>query len=287
MIAVKNTVIPLKAAERLIQLPYAARDSLSEIRLRAGRRAAAVTADGRSYPCSERLTAADINDCFQELCRYSVHSFSREIAEGYITLPGGHRAGFCGTAVMKDGRLETLRDISSIDLRLAREVHGCAAELHRAAFSGGAVSLLLCGRPMSGKTTLLRDLARILGTSRRVALIDSRSELAAANGGAPMLDVGENTDVLSGYPKREGIMTALRVLSPEYIICDEIGGDADAVAECMHCGVKLIATAHGGSMDELRRRPDTAGLLPMFDAAAVIAEKGRLLDLRFSGGNGI
>lgn len=289
MIAVKKHEIPLRAAEGLIHIPSGVpMGELAEIRLRAGRRAMAVTVSGKSLPCSSELSREDIEACFQELCRHSVHSFAREIAEGYITLEGGHRAGFCGTAVIKDGRLETLRDISSINLRLAREVIGCAEELHRAVLAGGERSLLLAGKPLSGKTTLLRDLARLLGKTRRVAVIDSRNELAAVCRGTPFLDVGENTDVLSGYPKYEGIMTALRTLSPEVIICDEIGGDAEAVRRCIHCGVKLIASAHAGSVEELSRRPDTAALLPMFDCAAVIGGRGRLIEVKYmSGGRGV
>ena len=280
MIMANTAELPLKTAERLIRLPQGIpRGSLAEVRLRAGRPAVAVSVSGRSAVCSQALSRSDIEECFLELCRHSVHSYSREIAEGYITLGGGHRAGFCGTAVIKDGRLSTLRDISSIDLRLAHEVRGCGAELYNAVFAQAPQSLLLAGKPMSGKTTVLRDLARLLGERHRVALIDSRSELAAVHDGTPTLDVGLNTDVLDGYPRYEGMMTALRTLNPEVIICDEIGGDFAAVEQCISCGIKLIATVHAGSLDELRRRPETAGLLPLFDCAAVLSEMGRLCEL--------
>lgn len=280
MIAVR-TDIPLKEAARLVSIPSQARnEGIAELRLRAGRRAVVVTVGGRCIPCSERLSRSDIEQCFQELCGHSVHSFSREISEGYITLAGGHRVGFCGTAVMRDGRLETLRDISSMNIRFAREIVGCAAELYDRVFRDGMCSLLLAGKPCTGKTTLLRDIARIIGADRRVALIDSRNELAAVCRGEPSLDVGENTDILCGYPKREGIMTALRTLSPDVVICDEIGGDADAVLQCIHCGAKLIATAHASSVEELYRRPDTAALLPHFDRAAVIGGRGVILEIK-------
>ncbi len=277
MITANTQDIPLRSAAGLIHIPAGvSRREIAEIRLRAGRRASVVTVSGRCSPCSEVLSREDIEGCFQELCRHSVHSFAREIAEGCITLPGGHRAGFCGTAVIKNDTIDTLRDISCVNIRIARQIKGCADELFRTAFSEGLRSLLLAGAPLSGKTTILRDLARLLGEEHRVALIDSRSELAAVYRGTPSLDIGENTDVLCGYPKYEGIMTALRTLSPEVIICDEIGGDADAVKQCMHCGVKLIASAHAGSLKELYLRPDTAELLPMFDCAAVLGTRGSL-----------
>lgn len=281
MITAKNAVLPLKAAERLIKLPDGIkRNELCELRLRMGRPATAVMISGRSVTCSKPLTKQDIEDCFGELCRYSVHSFRREIAEGYITLPEGHRAGFCGTAVMRDGDIETLRDISSINLRLAKEIKGCGEALYHAVFAKSLRSLLIVGAPLSGKTTVLRDLTRLLGERHKVALIDSRNELAACHGGTPQLDVGLNTDVLSGYPKSEGMEIALRTLSPEIIICDEIGNDISAIEQCIHCGVKLIATAHASSLEELSKRRDTAGLIGSFDCIAVLCGKGQIAELK-------
>ncbi len=281
MITAKNTVLPLKNAERLIKLPDGIkRNELCELRLRADRPATAVTLSGKSIPCSARLSQQDIEACFQELCRYSVHSFQREISEGYITLPEGHRAGFCGTAVMRGGRIETLRDISSINIRLAKEIRGCAEALYHAVFSEGLRSLLIAGAPLSGKTTVLRDLARLLGEKYKVALIDSRCELAACHNGVPQLDVGLNTDVLSGYPRAEGMETALRTLSPEVIICDEIGGDISAIEQSIHCGVKLIATVHASSVGELSQRKGTAELISSFDCIAVLCGKGQIHEIK-------
>lgn len=281
MITAKNAALPLKTAERLIKLPDGIkRNELCELRLRMGRPATAVTISGRSIACSRPLTKQDIEDCFGELCRYSVHSFRREIAEGYITLPEGHRAGFCGTAVIRGDGIETLRDISSINLRLAKEIKGCGEALYHAVFEDRLRSLLIVGAPLSGKTTVLRDLTRLLGERHKVALIDSRNELAACHDGAPQLDVGLNTDVLSGYPKSEGMEIALRTLSPEVIICDEIGNDFSAIEQCIHCGVKLIATAHASSLEELSKRRDIAGLIGSFDCIAVLCSKGQIAELK-------
>ena len=277
MITAKCQEIPLKTAAAKIRLT-GMRGDLAEIRLRAGRRAIAVTAENEMYICSEPFSAEDIANCFQELCRYSVHSYTSEIAEGYITLDGGHRVGICGTAVMKDGKIETLRDISSLNIRIARQVKGCAEELYGSIFDSPH-SLLLAGKPMCGKTTLLRDLTRILGERHKVTLIDSRNEMSACVKGTPTLDIGQHTDVLCGCPKSEGILLALRSMSPEIIICDEIGRDHEAVEQCLFCGVKLIASAHAGSIAELKRRSGIAELLPMFEYTAVIGAKGRLTEV--------
>lgn len=275
----RQDAVPLKCAAQKITLPAGGVERIAEIRLRTDRPAYAVTLDGENIPCSPPFTQEDISECFLELCRNSVHSFAREIAEGYITLPGGGRVGFCGTAVMQEGRLTALRDISSLNIRFPRQVKGCAEALCRRAFAGGLCSLILCGKPLSGKTTVLRDMARIVGKSHRVAVVDSRGEIAGVRGGVPALDVGENTDVLNGYTKSDGIMCALRSLSPEMIICEEIGDDAQAVRQCMSCGVKLVVSAHAGSIAELKRRPALAGLLPLFDKAALLGELGRLTEI--------
>lgn len=274
---VNSGEVPLSYADKRIRLPVGM-SQLAEIRLRTGRRACAVTLDGRMLKCSEPFSQEDITACFLELCRNSVHSYAREISEGYITLPGGHRVGFCGTAVTGSGAVSTLRDVSSLNIRFAREVRGCARELCSRAFVDGLCSLVVAGKPLSGKTTVLRDMARILGETHRVCVIDSRGELAGVHGGIPALDIGENTDVLNGYPKAEGIMCALRSLSPEIIICDEIGSDAEAVAQCMNCGVKLVVSAHAGSIRELRGRPGISALVDMFDRAALLGHKGSLLE---------
>lgn len=278
--AVPRRSVPLKAAARRIDLSGVPQ-GVAEIRLRAGRRACAVLADGRIFPCSEPFSPQDIAECFEELCRCSVHSFTREIAQGFITLEGGCRVGICGTAVCDErtGAVSALKDISSLNIRLARQVIGCAQELYDRAFSHGLCSLLLAGSPMSGKTTVLRDLARILGGSRRVTIIDTRNELSASRGGLPTLDIGENTDALVGAEKREGMLMALRTLSPEVIICDEIGDDDAAVEQCLFCGVKVIAAAHAGSREELSRRKGAAKLLPLFDKAAVLHGVGVLGEL--------
>lgn len=278
MISVKKTEIPLRSAAEKIRLPAGIGD-IAEIRLRAGRCAAAVTTSGRIICCSAPFSEKDIADCFAELCRYSVHSYSNEIAEGFITLDGGHRVGICGTAVLGGGRITAVKDISSLNIRIAHEVRGCAEEIYTRFFSDRLRSLLLAGAPMSGKTTILRDLSRVLGRDHRVALIDSRNELSASVRGLPTLDIGENTDVLCGYPKAEGIMTALRSLSPDIIICDEMGNDCEAVEQCLFCGVRIIAAAHAGSISELSRRYGTDRLLPLFDCAAVV-ERGKLTESR-------
>ena len=229
---------------------------ICEIRLRAGLPLAVTDSSGstlvnengsREYDPQNALhiTSEDVRRTFEAVCRYSVHSFQGSIAKGYITLPGGHRAGICGTSVANaEGRTENIRHISSINLRIAREVPGAAEEI--AASVQLPCGVLICGEPGSGKTTVLRDLCRISGDKFPVTLIDEREEIAAVTNGVPANKVGLQTDILSGFLKPEGIMTAVRSMNPRMIFCDEVGGDEDiaALEYAAGCGVKIAAAVH-------------------------------------------
>lgn len=280
---IKASAIPLKSIEK-IRLPEPL-SRTAELRLRAGRPAVCVNILGEMKTCSSALSAKEIAECFAEICRYSVYSFEEEIARGFVTLDGGHRVGICGTAVTKNGRITSFKDISGLNIRIAHQIYGCADKLCKKAFSDGPHSLLLAGKPLCGKTTVLRDIARQLGERRRVVIIDSRGELSASVGGTPSLDIGLNTDALCGCEKSEGIMLALRSLNPEVIICDEIGDDGEAVEQAVFCGVKVIASAHAGSIEELKRRRSTRALVPVFERVALLGERGELIDYRENGGS--
>lgn len=199
----------------------------------------------------------DIEATFQRICDYSVYARKREIVNGFVTLRGGHRAGICGTAVADSSDIVNVRDITSINLRIAREQIGCANGIfQKIRYDSGGV--LLCGAPCSGKTTVLRDLARLFSTADGacVSLIDERGELAAVTSGVPQNNVGM-CDVFDGYPKAQAMEQALRSMSPNIIICDEIGSEQDvrAVRQCVNSGVRIIATAHARSKAELCSRP--------------------------------
>lgn len=225
-----------------------------EIRIRAGREVVLETSRGR---IAANVTAGkeEIGECVKSFCGHSLHSYEKELREGYITLKGGHRAGFCGTAVIKNGILDGVKDISCLNIRIAREVIGAGEALRDTVFDNNFRGLLLCGKPMSGKTTVLRDLCRIIGDRRKLALIDGRSEIAATYEGVPQNDVGAFTDILNGYGKAEGIETAIRALSPEYIACDEITGLGDCERLCLDSGVKMIFTLHSGSIEQAKNTP--------------------------------
>jgi Uncharacterized protein conserved in bacteria len=228
-----------------------------------------------------RLSSADIAECFRAICGYSVHSHADDIKEGFITLPGGHRAGIYGTAVLDDGKsIKSVRDIAGISIRIARELIGCSDGI---SFNPSR-NLLVCGAPSCGKTTIIRDIARKLTSSGcKVAIIDSRGEIGAAAGGAAQNTFGATVCVLTGYPKVLGINIALRTLSPDVIVCDEIGSTEDmaAIQGCGRCGVSVIATAHCGGFDDLKERENIAPLAGgVFKDIVVIEKYGRIKERR-------
>ena len=250
-------------------IPYFERfeNSAQEIRLRLGRPLLVQCPDKAYYVTEEGLLTAEYENgllccseqemaaVFESLCGYSVYAKQDEILGGFITVDGGHRAGICGTAVTDSGKITNVRRITSINLRIAREHRECARPLYEK-FADASGGLLICGAPCSGKTTVLRDLARLLSFDYSVSLIDERGELAGCTNGAFQNDIGL-CDVFDGYPKAEAMLQALRSMSPRVIMCDEIGGEADVAAlkQCVNSGVRVIATMHAGSIVELKNRP--------------------------------
>lgn len=274
----------LKAA--VLSAGQGEREKITELRLRRGRSLSAVlygreyflTYDGRFMNSTDgavEVTAEDISQVFTRAFRGSVHSFPREMAQGYITCEGGNRVGFCGTAVSdRSGEVTSVKDISSINIRVAREVIGCAEPIFDRAFSGGLASLVIASPPCGGKTTVLRDLCRLLGERRRVSIIDERGELASVYEGEPQNDVGARSDIFNAYDKSAAVVTAVKVMSPDVLICDEIGakGDLEALEYALNSGVRLVCTCHAADFDDLKKRPAVGRLMKQgyFDFAAML-----------------
>ena len=212
------------------------------------------------------ITPTDIDETFKSICNYSLYSHQNQIRNGYITLRGGHRAGICGTAVISNGVIINIRDISSINIRIARQMYGCANDIIKL-LDGNVGSTLIVGPPSSGKTTILRDISRQLsniseGYFKKVCIVDERGEIGCSYKGIPQCDIGL-CDLLDAYPKGEGILQAIRSLSPDIVVCDEVGSDDDvrSIEMSLNAGVKVIASIHAGSLEEFLNRPQAKRLL--------------------------
>ena len=193
----------------------------------------------------------------------SLYSINETIKDGFVTIEGGHRIGFCGTAVIDGGAVSHIKDISAVCVRICREVLGCAERVRDVFFLGGrAANVLIASPPGCGKTTVLRDAAkRLAGMGFRVAVCDEREELFPKGAAQPGIDV------MRGADKAAAVQMLLRTMSPQVILCDEIGDmrDVQALEDAARCGVGLIATAHAGTLDDVLRRP---ALRKLHDAAA-------------------
>ena len=203
-------------------------------------------------------TAEQLNDSFHRLCNYSVHAHIRSMTRGFVTTPGGDRVGVAGTAVCDDeGRVVSVRDVTSLNVRVSREKPGCAAALLPLFADPETQGVLLAGAPGAGKTTLLRDPALQLsafagGFCQKVAVLDPRQELFGRDGAG-----GMNCDVFRGYPNALAVPMAVRTMSPQWIVCDEVATaeEARAIETGANTGVRFAASIHAGSKAELLARP--------------------------------
>ena len=257
----------------LLQLPDNMTEEIYEIRLRTNKPVIIVTSAGSSFLTEKgKLTKIysdncvlssiqEISDTLNRACSYSIHSFQQSINNGFITIDGGHRIGVCGTAVFLPDRSFNVKDISSLNIRIARQVFGAARFITDSLMKNEVKSIIIAGPPSSGKTTLLRDFAyRIssgfLNDLYKTVVIDERGELSAPHCGVTQNDLGMNTDILINYKKRDAVEISLRSLSPDYIIFDEICTDEDveSIKSGLNSGVKFAVSVHCGNEMELKEK---------------------------------
>jgi len=233
-------------------------EGLQEIRLRCGQPVQVRERTGKRRFLKERISAADIRETISLLSGYSLYAFEEELRRGYLTIEGGHRVGFSGKAVMEMGEIRTLKQINGLNIRIAGEEKGWGKMflpyiLEEERF----LHTLIVSPPGCGKTTLLRDIIRCLSEAgRTIGVADERGEIAPLRDGIPQMDTGPCTDVLEGCPKAKGMVMLLRSMAPDIIAVDELGSKADmeAVYEVLHCGVGLMATAHGYDFTDVEKR---------------------------------
>lgn len=265
--------LPQSVADALDGLDELGRYALTEIRIRRNKPVVFIINNIPSFadkysgithflPKSPLIVDdASFDEMLNAMCEYSFYSKINTMKNGFITLENGSRVGICSTAVYDDSSLVSVKDVSSVAVRIPRQAVGCGTEIVKALFSNGLCSAIVAGKPSSGKTTLLRDMARELSSGfnsrySKVTVVDERNELAGKVGKAFTLDVGVNTDVITGFEKAMAIETAIRTLSPDIIVCDEVSTlkEAQSIKFGFSCGVHFLLSVHIGSFDDLFRR---------------------------------
>lgn len=257
-------LLPFGLRQVALAVPRAEQVIAEELRLRV-RYPVSITLPEREMvlPGSPVITSNDLYSVLEIATKASAHTALERVRQGFVTVRGGHRLGLCGSVVSKDGMIHNMRSISSLNIRIARQIPGIGNELLGAIRANRTVpSVLVLAPPGAGKTTLLRDLIRglssgVAGVPLRVGVADERGELGAMWDGVPQLDLGPHTDILDGCSKAEGLMMLLRGMNPQILAVDEITapGDIDALRTASGCGVSLLATAHGKSIRDLQTKP--------------------------------
>ena len=264
-------------------------DRLYEIRLRAGRPVFLTYDQGECFlrekgKAPYLVTREDLKETLEYVSGYSLYAFEDEIRQGYLSVQGGHRVGVTGKVILDGDRIKGMKYISCINLRLAHQILGCGEKIMPYIRKKDQIAhTLIISPPRCGKTTLLRDMIRLLSNGCEeypgvtVGVVDERSELAGCYQGIPQNDLGVRTDVLDGCPKAHGMQMLIRSMSPAVVAVDELGREEDfrAVEAVIHSGCALLATAHGEGVEDILALPFFAQLkkLRVFNRYIVLGKE--------------
>lgn len=205
------------------------------------------------------LNSEQLNECVMKLCDYSLFSVEESVKQGFITSENGERVGLCGECVYDRGQVVTVKNFTSLCVRIPRGVIGCSDEFFGRYIKSNA-SCLIFSPPFQGKTTFIRDLGRNYSDKLGLDVLysDERNEFVISN-----TDMGERFDTLKFADKEFLFKCGVRALNPDTVVCDEMVGEKDfsAVASCMLAGVKTIASTHSDNIKNIAKKLEKSGII--------------------------
>ena len=231
-------------------------DGLEEIRIRVNK--PVILQYGQAEEILHYIVdSAMILSILQNICDNSIYAYQEQICNGYVTIKGGHRVGITGNVVIKENKVINISYINGLNFRIARQVLNCSYKAIKYIINlpeNTIYNTIIVSPPGRGKTTILRDLIRIISKTKTVGVVDERGEIAAMYKGAPQNDVGIRTDIIENVSKNKGIHMLIRTMAPEIIACDEIGSkeDVEAIHYALYSGVKGIFTMHGKNVEDIK-----------------------------------
>ena len=246
--------------------------NIEEIRLRTNKPIILKNSNGNNL-LIHLVSKEELLETFQKVCEQSIYSYQKQICEGFITIKGGHRVGITGSCVIDNGKIININYISSLNFRIAREKKDVSNKILKYILNENDVNnTLIISKPGCGKTTILRDLVRKISTKKTCGIVDERGEIAAMYKGEPQNDIGILSDVMDNCTKSDGMKMLIRSMSPEVIVCDEIGNkqDIEAINYAMCSGVKGIFTAHGNNLEEIMLNEQINQLLEKYIVQIII-----------------
>lgn len=265
--------MPSKISEKILEGIEDKLEKVEEIRLRVERPIILRLHDGEKV-IKYSVSTEEMIACLQAICENSIYTYQNQIAEGFVTIKGGHRVGIAGSCVVENGKIININHIYSLNFRIARQVVGSGNKILKYILNlekNTIYNTLIVSSPGAGKTTVLRDIVRQVSSGIKeikfvavnVGVVDERGEIAALYKGAPQNDIGIKTDILDNLPKSIGMKMLIRSMTPEIIVADEIGSfeDIEAIKYAICSGCRGLFTAHGSSFSDISLNPIIKSLI--------------------------